>query len=289
MGMPPARRAVTRRGSLPDGAVPALQDHAAPGQSRPPRRAGGGGGHADRCCRRGPGWAPASRRCRSTARSGSDSCCACSRPPRRCWRRWRPRQPGSCRAGLGLGTCFQAVPFQCRIRVLPAVGPSVGADRPGVAGGGGGHAADSAPPSGPGWAPASRRCRSSAGSASAVRWCWQHGQPTAQALRAEVAATPERLLPPGARAGHLLPRGAVPVQDQGLAAGAWPLLAQPTAQALLAEVAATPDRALPPARGRAGHLLPGGAVPVQDQRLARRAAGCSRPPRRCWRRWRPRR
>ena len=182
-----------------------------------PGVAGGSRGHAEEdvgeASAPGSGWAPASTRCRSTARSGSCRCrlsadrpgaagggrrprrrerrrpgsgwapasrsvpfhrrirvlpllpVRCSRPPRRCWRRWRPRRSrrlsrragaghplpggavpahdqglGRCRVAqptaqallaevaatperpiwpaLGLGTCFQAVPFHRRISVL---------------------------------------------------------------------------------------------------------------------------------------------------------------------------
>ena len=99
---------------------------------------------------------------------------------------------GASVAGLGLGTCFQAVPFQCRIRVLMPPKP----------------------------------------------WKQFPVQPTAQALLAEVAATPNRAPPPfGVGLGTCFQ--AVPFQCAITVVPGGPSLA-PTAQALLAEVAATP-------------------------------------------------
>ena len=68
-------------------------------------------------------------------------------------------------------------------------------------------------------------------------------EPTAQALLADVAVTPDRLLSAGAGLGtcfHALPFQAM-ISVLGLLVKQLP---QPTAQALLAEVAATPDRLL---------------------------------------------
>ena len=109
--------------------------------------------------------------------------CRPSRPPRR----WRAETAVTRSSRLAVqaraGTCIQVVPFHRRITACWADAAG-GADRPGAV------AEVAATPvsvavRGPGSAPASRRCRSSAGSASG-RWCVP---PTAQALPADAAAT----------------------------------------------------------------------------------------------------
>ena len=112
-------------------------------------------------------------------------------------------------------------------------------------------------------------------------------EPTAQALPADVAATPDRLLPAGAGLGtcfHALPFQAM-ISVLGLLVEQ-PL--QPTAQALLAEAAATPDRRLPAGAGlgtrfhaepfqrRISALLP--VEPTAQALLAEVAATPDRPP-----------
>src|SRR5207248_3081466 len=52
-----------------------------------------------------------------------------------------------------------------------------------------------------------------------------------------------------------------------------PLASSPTAHALVAEVALTLSSSLLPCGVGAGHLLPGGAIPVLDERMEGRAVG----------------
>ena len=94
-------------------------------------------------------------------------------------------------------------------------------------------------------------------------------QPTAQALPADAAATADSA--PGPGLGLATRCHDVPFQCRisvwGRAEALVAVARAATAQALRADVAATPNSAPPGAGGRAGHLLPGLAVPVRDQGL----------------------
>jgi hypothetical protein len=136
--------------------------------------------------------------------------------------------------GLGLGTRFHALPFQCRISVLTPewvlMLPTAQASLAEVA------------------ATLSRRLPAGPGLGTLVQALPFHRSirarepltPTVQALRAEIAATLLSLLPAAPGLGTRFQ--AVPFQCTISVLGLEKLPAEPTAQALLAEVAVTAER-----------------------------------------------
>src|SRR6516165_739351 len=152
------------------------------------------------------------------------------------------RVSGLGNSGLGLATCFHAVPFHRKINVL-VMGP-VKPTAHALPAESAATPARPAPPAGLGLgtcfhaAPFHRKI-------SVLGLPPVLVEPTAQALLAETAATPERLeKEPGCGAGTCAQ--AVPFHRS---IRALPVLVEPTAQALVADVAATPARVVPAGAG----------------------------------------
>ena len=189
--------------------------------------------------------------------------------------------PNCPKDGLGLGTRCQAVPFQCRIKLVSGevpweTAPTAQALRPEVTATEVREALPVMLGLGTCFQLAPFQCRISVLPNPEPN---ADSEPTDQALVAEEALTAVRLPAPALGTRSQL----VPFQCR---IRLWPLLVPPTAQALLAEVAAT-ARSSPPGRPEFGTCFQ--LVPFQCaiSGLGLRNCRRSRRPRRCLRRWRP--